>query len=164
MTVKVEDNFLLPIQFKKLQEWFMNDCLWMYCDHVVDHDVDHPDDFQFMHLFWYPNRGVVSDNMNIIAPILDKLDPSVWVRIKANCRLKTDKVRVGGMHTDVGDYGHTTSIFYINSNDGRTTFENGDRYNSIENRMITFPSHLKHAGSTPSNAKARFVINFNYFQ
>jgi hypothetical protein len=45
-----------------------------------------------------------------------------------------------------------------------TTFDNGDTYKSVENRMITFPSHLRHAGSTPSNTKARFVINFNYFQ
>ena len=57
-----------------------------------------------------------------------------------------------------------TGIYYVNTNDGYTSFENGDTYNSVENRLITFPSHLRHAGSTPSNTKARFVINFNYFQ
>jgi|TARA_B100000378_G_C17876648_1_gene354032 hypothetical protein len=168
--VKVEDNFLTERQFKELQEWFVNsrsdfvNCPWMYCPYVIGPDGDHPDDFQFIHLFWFPNRGVVSEHINVIAPIMQKINPSIWVRIKANCRLKTDKVRVGGMHTDVGNYGHTTSIFYINTNDGCTTFENGDTYKSVENRLITFPSHLRHAGSTPSNTKARFVINFNYFQ
>jgi hypothetical protein len=95
---------------------------------------------------------------------MQKINPSIWLRIKANLRLKTNHVRVGGMHTDVGNYGHTTSIFYVNSNDGCTTFENGDTYKSVENRLITFPSHLRHAGSSPSNTKTRFVINFNYFQ
>ena len=103
--VQVEDNFLTQRQFKELQEWFMNNCPWMYCPYVVGPEVDHPDDFQFMHLFWYPNRGVVSEQINVVAPIMQKINPSIWVRIKANCRLKTDEVRVGGMHTDVGDYG-----------------------------------------------------------
>ena len=167
--IKVEDNFLRHGDFQTLKEWFVNsrsdidNCPWMYSPHVIGPQGDHPDDFQFIHLFWFPNRGVVSQHIDAIAPIMRKINPKVWIRIKANCRLKTDEVRVGGMHTDVGDYGHTTSIFYVNTNDGYTSFENGDTYNSVENRLITFPSHLRHAGSTPSNEKARFVINFNYF-
>ena len=167
--VKVEDNFLPMDQFKPLQEWFLNDrsvfekCPWIYCPYIIG-PGDHPDDFQFIHVFWYPNRGPVSEHLNVIEPIMQKINPSIWLRIKANLRLKTNHVRVGGMHTDVGNYGHTTSIFYINTNDGCTTFENGDTYKSVENRLITFPSHLRHAGSSPSNTKTRFVINFNYFQ
>jgi len=102
--VRVEDNFLPKDQFEPLQEWFVNsrsdfqNCPWMYCPYVIGPDGDHPDDFQFIHLFWFPNRGVVSEHVNVIAPIMQKINPSIWVRIKANCRLKTDKVRVGGMH------------------------------------------------------------------
>ena len=168
--VKVEDNFLPEEQFRPLQEWFVNsrsdinNCPWMYCPYVIGPEGDHPDDFQFIHLFWFPNRGVVSEHINVIAPLMGRIDPNIWVRVKANLRLKTDKVRVGGMHTDVGDFGHTTSIFYINTNDGYTSFENGETYKSVENRLITFPSHLRHAGSTPSDSKARCVLNLNYFK
>ena len=167
--IKVEDNFLRQGEFETLKEWFINsrsdidNCPWMYSPHVIGPQGDDPNDFQFIHVFWFPNRGVVSQHIDVISPIMRKINPKAWLRIKANLRVRTEHVRVGGMHTDVGDYGHTTSIYYINTNDGYTSFENGDTYNSVENRMITFPSHLRHAGSTPSNAKARFVINFNYF-
>ena len=159
--IEVTENFLPKTQFKPLQEWFINQCEWMYSSYVVG-EGDHPDDYQFIHMFWYPNRGVVSPHMDKIAPLLDKINPEVWIRIKANMRMKTDEVRVGGYHTDVGPYGHTTSIYYINSNDGRTTFENGEEFQSVENTLITFPSRLKHAGSTPSSTKTRIVLNLNY--
>ena len=76
--------------------------------------------------------------------------------------MRTDEVRVSQMHTDNNISISTTSIYYINDNDGRTTFEDGSYVESRKNRLLTFPSHLKHAGSTCSNNKERLVINFNY--
>jgi|TARA_B100000085_G_C18435807_1_gene468671 hypothetical protein len=160
--IEVIENFLPKTQFKPLQEWFMNHCEWTYVPYVVGEGEDHPDDYQFSHMFWFPNRGVVSPYMDKISPLLFKINPQVWIRVKANMRMKTDEVRVGGYHIDVGPFGHTTSIYYINSNDGRTTFENGEEFQSVENTLITFPSRLKHAGSTPSSTKTRIVLNLNY--
>ena len=77
-----------------------------------------------------------------------------------NLRTKTDKVRVGGFHIDYEDC--TTSIFYFNDNDGQTSFESGGYVKSVSNRLITFPSNIRHSGSTCTNTKARFVLNLNY--
>ena len=159
--IEVIENFLPNNQFYPLQEWFMNGCEWLYSPYAVG-EGDHPDDFLFCHLFWYPNRGVVSNYMDKILPIFDKINPNVWIRIKANLTVKTDEVRVGAFHLDFPTIEHTTSIYYINSNDGCTTFENGEEIQSVENTLVTFPSRLRHAGSTPSSTKIRCVLNLNY--
>ena len=164
--VKVEDNFLPEEQFRPLQEWFVNsrsdinNCPWMYCPYVIGPEGDHPDDFQFIHLFWFPNRGVVSEHINLIAPLMAKIDHNIRVRVKANLRTKSDEVRVGGFHIDYEDC--TTSIFYFNDNDGQTSFESGGYVKSVANRLITFPSNIRHSGSTCTDEKARFVLNLNY--
>ena len=36
----------------------------------------------------------------------------------------------------------TTSILYMNTNNGYTIFENGDKVESVENRLVTFPNNL----------------------
>ena len=56
-----------------------------------------------------------------------------------------------------------TAIFYVNSNNGYTEFETGECIHSLANRMVLFPSNIKHRGVTQTNAKERFVINFNWF-
>ena len=58
----------------------------------------------------------------------------------------------------------TTSIFYINTNDGYTKFEDGTKIESIANRMITFPANINHTGTSCTDEQTRVVINFNYFK
>ena len=74
-----------------------------------------------------------------------------------------------GLPTDMKDFTPeqakhwTTSILYINSNNGYTKFETGASFESIGNRLVTFPANLKHTGSSCSDEKVKIVINFNYF-
>ena len=58
----------------------------------------------------------------------------------------------------------TTSIFYINTNNGYTKFENGEKVESVANRMVTFSTNLKHTGTSCTDERTRVVINFNYFK
>ena len=57
---------------------------------------------------------------------------------------------------------YTTAIFYVNSNNGYTEFENGAIVESEENRMVVFPAEMKHRGTSCTDKKIRVVINFNY--
>ena len=57
----------------------------------------------------------------------------------------------------------TTSIFYMNTNNGYTKFEDGTKIESVANRLVSFPSNMKHKGSSCTDEKIRVVINFNYF-
>ena len=57
----------------------------------------------------------------------------------------------------------TTSIFYVNTNNGYTEFEDGTKVESVENRLVTFSLNMKHRGTSCTDEKTRVVINFNYF-
>ena len=58
--------------------------------------------------------------------------------------------------------GSLTAIFYINTNNGYTYFEDGQKIESIENRMVMFPSNIPHAGATCTDEDRRVVLNLNY--
>ena len=98
---------------------------------------------------------------NIIKPLLDKLKVNEIYRVKANLQLRTESIEKTGWQDD-GFGNCTTSIYYINSNDGMTEFEDGSLVDSVANRMISFNGKTKHRGSTHTNTKTRVLINFNY--
>ena len=60
------------------------------------------------------------------------------------------------------DYPGQTAIFYVNTNDGYTEFEDSTRVESVANKIVIFDSKLKHRGTTCTNQKTRVVINLNY--
>jgi hypothetical protein len=56
-----------------------------------------------------------------------------------------------------------TTVYYMNTNNGYTSFEDSDVvFHSEENTSITFPSHLKHVGNNCTDSEYRIVLNLNY--
>ena len=58
--------------------------------------------------------------------------------------------------------GMTTSILYMNTNNGGTKFEDGTFVNSVSNRMVTFDCSIKHAPVSCTDVDRRIVVNINY--
>ena len=57
-----------------------------------------------------------------------------------------------------------TAIFYINSNNGYTEFEEtGEKVLSVANRVCIFDNGLQHAGVTTTDTINRVVVNVNYY-
>ena len=68
-----------------------------------------------------------------------------------------------GFHIDF-HYEHSrTAIFYVNTNNGYTEFEDGTKVESVANRFVSFAGDLLHRGVSQTDTKERVVINFNYF-
>ena len=166
--MKIEDNFLGQKEFDELQALMMGyDFAWYYNSEIVSGDKK--DKFQFTHLF-YADNVPQSPFIEKLTPIFNKIKSmSIW-RIKANLQTKTPTIVECGFHIDKGDFPEekrkqwTTSIFYVNTNNGYTKFEDGTKVESVANRMVTFPSNLKHTGTSCTDEKTRIVINFNYFR
>jgi len=55
-----------------------------------------------------------------------------------------------------------TSIYYFNTNNGYTLFKDGKKIDSVQNRLITFPSSMEHTGTTCTDQPFRLVLNMNY--
>ena len=167
MKPKIEDGFLEQTTFNKLQNFLMSNRFdWHYSD-TIDFSDDGSNKFQFTHIF-YVDPIPRSSYFENLVPILEIIKPISIVRIKANLLTKTLNIIENIFHGDMEDMLEekqkqwTTSILYINTNDGYTKFEGGTKVESVANRMITFPADMKHTGATCTDEKSRVVINFNY--
>ena len=99
----------------------------------------------------------------ILIPILQQLNVSSerLIRSKINNNLATEEIREHGFHVDTSKECNV-AIYYFNTNNGYTLFENGDKVDSIGNRLIMFPSNLRHTGTTCTDKPNRYVLNINY--
>jgi len=168
--MKIEDNFLKQEEFDKIQNLLMGDTFPWYYNPTIDLANDE-DKYQFIHLF-YDAYIPISVNIKIINPLVYGIKPiSLW-RVKANLLTRTPNIIENTFHTDIGKLidkpeklaQWTTSIFYVNTNNGYTKFEDGTKVESVANRVVTFPANMKHHGTSCTNEKTRVVINFNYFE
>jgi len=161
--MKIIDNFLDKENFKLLQDNILTYNFPWYFNNGVN--VIGDEYFQFTHNF-YKEFHVTSHLYNLIEPLIKKINPLSLIRVKANLITRTLKIIEHGMHID--QFGKKTpksktAIFYCNTNNGYTKFENGDKIESIENRIVVFNNSLYHSGSSCTDEKIRVVININYF-
>ena len=59
-------------------------------------------------------------------------------------------------------YPMKAALLYLNDNNGYTGFEDGTKVDSVCNRVALFDGSVPHYSATPTNAKERLVLNFNY--
>ena len=97
-------------------------------------------------------------------PIIDRIpDLKVLLRVSLNLTFATPEPNVSQFHIDNHIQNSFTNIFYLNSNNGGTKFEkSGDVVQSQRNRLVMFPSFLKHAAVNTTDTKLRWVLNINY--
>ena len=158
--IEVIDNFLEEDVFKEIEKILMGDKFpWFFND--FKNDDDDINNFQFTHTVVRGNGNIESKFIQYMKPFFDKLNIKKIFRIKINLTTRTEKLFNHLYHTDVS-FQCTTAIFYINSNNGKTIFKNGEEVNSVANRMVIFNSNLEHAATSHSDEKTRVVINFNY--
>tara|TARA_Y100001934_G_C12312255_1_gene755541 strand:- start:713 stop:1234 length:522 start_codon:yes stop_codon:yes gene_type:complete len=140
-----------------------NSCAWIF-----NAGINYPGDghSQYIHLI-YSKHHIISNAYNLIEPIVDKEDMSAIVRIKANAITQTEELVVfdWAFHCDFGPHADDmmTGIYYVNTNDGYTLFEDGTKVESVANRFVKFPATLMHTGTSCTDDYRRIVINFNYY-
>ena len=161
----VINNFLDKQSFHNLQNKILGEYFCWYYNTRIDYSDEEGVKFQFTHSFYRNNIGPSSLHYEILNGIFNVIKPKEIYRIKANLLTKTPEIEVNTFHNDIDDLGivpWTTSILYMNTNNGYTEFENGAKVESIENRMVVFPAEMKHRGTSCTDKKVRVVINFNY--
>ncbi len=158
--IEIIDNFLDKDLFENLKK-FINDpnFPWYYNNCKVKNGDN---SFQFNHTIYVDHNILSNEFHNNLFNVYKKLNCKSIIRVKANLTTRENSIFTYGLHNDY-KFECKTSIFYINTNNGKTIFENGTQIESIENRMITFPSQLLHSGTSHTDEKVRIVINFNYF-
>lgn len=165
--MRVLDDFLDPAEFQRLREavsapefpWRQIPILF-----PPPAGLDGSYNVQFVHGFLQRKPGFRfdSDRLPLLAPLLRKVDARHWIKAKLNRTLRRDKSVVYGWHVDTRRPGATTAVFYLNTNNGGTAFEDGRRVDSVANRMVMFDARLRHSGASCTDAADRLVLNLNF--
>ena len=160
--INVKDNFLSEDKFNIIKSEMTSDKFpWFYHTGRVNEDDGLP---ALTHSF-YDNNFVNSDWYNLLGPIIDRCQMISVLKIKANFDYKNSKSFKTDLHTDLIPplKEFKTGIFYLNDNNGKTYFENGEEVDSVANRFVEFPQYLKHGTKTHTDENYRIIINFNWY-
>jgi len=159
-----KDNFLSDFHLTKLDElidhtfpWFLqkeqiagkNDGCW-FSHLMYDQDAPQSPKYETIH-------KIFSNYLNYIS----------LCRITTNLLFKQDNPSISAFHTDceyLDKTKITTAIFYLNTNNGATEFKDGDRIDSVRNRLIMFPNFTLHRAIGQTDANQRVVFNFNFIK
>ena len=167
--IKVYDNFLPKQYFADLEAELLGPNFpWFFNEGINYDNPPHPTQYQFIHIFYDngmegPHFGWVADMCRQVG-YKEILNDPMRCGIKGNLNPKQPEHELYGLHIDLEPDktdGWTTSIFYVNTNNGWTEFETGDKIDCVENRLVSFPSHIQHSGVSCTDAKRRVVININ---
>lgn len=196
--VYIQDDFLPRDQFEYLRDfmtshggafpWGLSDIVYPIGDPRAEH-TPASFNYQFVHMFYDEGHGIRSEYMDLVEPLIAKINPSKLLRVKANLNPCTYHwVVQHDYHIDIGNEDiaskATTAVYCINSNDGWTAFDLGppspkledelppwverpvkrNYINSCANRLISFPATVRHAGTSCTEDPYRVVININYIK
>jgi len=159
-TIRIEDNYLPEQSFKFIFDVVSGPDFPWYYQEFPSRGSDK--DVLLTHLFMNHYPLIPSDWMKILEPLVEKMNPNALVRIKANSYPCTSLIQEHKIHTDF-PFKCTTSIFYLNTNNGITKFGDGTIVESVANRLLTFETTMPHCSTSCTDARVRYNINFNYF-
>lgn len=166
--MQVYKNFIDQVKADDLEAIMMSEEFpWFFGIMSTKEDMNSElnvlDNKHFTHTFYNYYR-FQSNFSDILTPIILKINPVSILRIKANLTTRKNKIIEHGMHTDFvqPNLKIHTGIFYVNTTDGYTKFEDGTIVEGVKNTFVEFDSKTKHTGSSCTDKSGRIVINFNY--
>lgn len=164
MSIIIKDNFLSQDEYQTIYNLVMSHNFpWYFNNEVIyGKDTNGILDYQLTHVF-YVNGKPISTAFDYLSVFFDRLPIQSIIRVKANFNPRSESIYEHGYHIDY-DYEYSKSaVWYLNTNNGYTIFETGERVENIANRIVIFPSQIRHTGAACTDSAARIVFNFNYF-
>ena len=159
--MKVIDNFLPDITFKKIYDEIMGSNFgWYYTPSVADETDEHSlDNYMHFHVV-YKDDVPMSTMYEVLRPLLSQLKIQALMRIIINSYPYTPKLKVHADHIDY-EFTHKGAILYLNTCDGYT-YCDGHKVKSVANRILLHdPSKLHHSTATTDQPR-RVICNVNY--
>ena len=166
--VQIFNNFLDQEVFLEIKKFIMSPrCQWRYVNYIAHKDGrDNDNDGYFVHSFkdchpqTFEDRYPESPHFPLIAKILDKIQYQNILRIRSSLYPRRDVQKPDPFHVDY-NFPHRVCIFYVNTNNGYTMFESGEKILSVENQLATFDGSEKHCSVVQTDTSARYIVNIN---
>jgi len=168
--ISIQDDFLTKEKFEELNAIVTGLYFpWHFSEVLVNEDEE-TDAGLLLHSI-YENRIPRSEFYDTFLPIVEALNAIVLFRIRINLTFRLPVAHFCDFHGDMQTITAlaqqsqwTTSILYMGTNNGYTELENGQRIESVANRLLSFPASTKHRYGTQTDELRRIVVNFNYLK
>jgi hypothetical protein len=161
--MEIIDNYLSYSNFKTLQDIIeSSDFPWYYQNSVALSGQEQLPEFYFTHTIYNADTRIASPFFEHCKILLDGINCHTLIRMKSNLYPNLGRPITNSPHVDF-PWPHKGAIFYVNSNNGYTILENGDKVESKENRMLLFDSSKSHCSTHCTDTKVRININLNYY-
>jgi hypothetical protein len=170
---EIIDNFLPKEIFDSIAlEATSSSFPWYYNSGTLPDQLDDPNSpFQFTHLV-YRDHSPQSNFYQNLLPLINKIEAFSLLKIKMNLNVITKEQVKYGWHTDYPKENFNnfatvgrTAVYYLTDSDGPTVLKIDDQEVSVDcvaNRFVWFNPSIVHTGTSPTNVKARVLINLNY--
>ena len=159
--MKIVDNFLPQDYFEYLQKMMLDHNFpWLYNAEVANRGEVN-DHFYFTHNL-FDNYKPTSSIFEEFIPFFKQLEMNALIRARGLLYTNQGRQIAHEKHTDY-NFPHKTVVFYMNTNNGYTEFEDGTKVESVENRIVFFDGSRLHNSSTCTDQKIRVVVSLNYF-
>lgn len=162
LNFKIIENFLEDADFNNIKNFLMSyDCPWYYRDYTSDKK----DPSYFTYCF-FNNDRIESPAFNLIQPLLNNLNYSSIIQIRANLSIKQDKPTSVGWHVDYPYKNFKTAIYYINNTNGPTVIDKKKqiKIDHKENKVLIMDGDTEHKAILQTDEKRRINININYYE
>lgn len=169
---EIIDDLLPSEQFKVIQNQIQGTAFpWVFNSVINDRDPYgkvNLTNYQFTHTVIFRNQ-IDHYMYDMLRPLVEAIHPYLLLRMKLNMTTYCGPdIIESGMHNDfeINSLPNLkTAVYYINTNDGYTRFEDTDeKVYSVENRLVMFDGHRKHTGTNTTNEKRRIVLNINWVE
>ena len=163
--MRVIDNFLDEEYFQYLYDKITDQMNfgWQFQTQVATHDqaeelsLHH---YYFVHSLYYDYK-IESEHYEDFHPLFRQLNVQFLHRARVLLYVNQGVQHIHDRHIDTPCTSNT-ALIYMNTNDGFTEFETGERVESIKNRLLLFDGSVPHSSSTPTNTKERLLLSVTY--
>ena len=172
--IVIQDNFLDTEYFNEVTDVILStqyDELVWSLSNVINPKIanaqieKHNNGYQFVHPVFSGHQIISGGVMELFGQMFDQMRMYSLQRCKINLTPRVNEIQTHGMHIDLDEAPDNakTSLLYINTNNGYTEFETGEKVSSVANRLVTFPNNLYHTGTTNTcDEPFRCVVNIDW--
>tara|TARA_E500000331_G_scaffold106201_1_gene102910 strand:- start:21189 stop:21680 length:492 start_codon:yes stop_codon:yes gene_type:complete len=162
--MQVTEDFLQEEYYDHLNEIITSTQFpWMFQKRVANIEEDPEEDlnhYYFVHSLFFQNK-IESPLYDDFLYLFQSLNVQFLHRARVLMFVNQGEQYIHDRHVD-----HTTNcktaLIYMNTNDGFTDFETGERVESVKNRLLLFDGSIPHSSSTPTNTKERLLLSVTY--
>ena len=173
--IKIVDQYIHPRDHEELQRVMSDKAFpWTIAQRNGEMDINgygnNPLNSQMNHWFADFRIAQFSPFFKYVLPIVNQSKVIAISRIQATLEFCNENHVESDFHYDLSmvhgikeiPEPHVTNIvYYVNSNNGYTEFENGQKVESKANRAVIFPNTISYRGVSQTDTYYRAVINLN---